>query len=87
MDVGTPIVTTRAGGNLELISDGVTGYLVPFNDKEQLAAAIRRVLHHPESRERIVQSARARSKQFTKAEVLKDIEQLLQTVYAESTST
>ncbi len=73
MDLGTPIVTTRAGGNPELITDGVNGHLVEFNDTEALAEAITHVLRHPESRERMTQSARARSKQFTKEKVVGEI--------------
>jgi glycosyltransferase involved in cell wall biosynthesis len=78
MDLGTPIVTTRAGGNEELITDGVNGYLVEFNDTDALTEAITRVLAHPESRDRLVQSARARSKQFTKEDVVREIVAILQ---------
>ena len=49
MDLGVPIVTTKSGGNPELITDGVNGYLVDFNNQEQLAEAIVRVISHPES--------------------------------------
>ncbi len=62
MDIGTPIVTTNAGGNPELITDGVNGFLVDFNNVSQLTEAIIRVLNHPESRERMSQSARADQK-------------------------
>lgn len=78
MDIGTPIVTTRAGGNEELITDGVSGYLVEFNHEEELFEAIVRVLNHPESRERIVQTARGRSKQFAKETVVNEVVTLLQ---------
>lgn len=77
MDIGTPIVTTRAGGNPELITDGVNGILVEFNDTEALVEAVTRVIDYPESRERVVQSARARSKQFAKEIVVKEIISLL----------
>lgn len=74
MDIGTPIVTTRAGGNSELITNGLNGYLVEFNNIDELSEAIVRILSHPESRERIVQSARIRSKQFNKEAVVHEIE-------------
>jgi len=77
MDIGTPIVTTNVGGNPELITNGVEGYLVEYNDKDALKEAIVRVLDHPESKERIVQSARARSKQFAKEVVVKELVDLL----------
>jgi glycosyltransferase involved in cell wall biosynthesis len=77
MDIGTPIVTTRAGGNPELITDGVEGFLVEFNNQVELQEAIQRVLDHPESRERIVQSARGRSKEFSKEKTVLEIVSLL----------
>jgi len=77
MDLGTPIVTTKVGGNPELITDGVNGILVPFNDTEALTEAITRILNHPESRERMTQSARARSKEFVKEKMIKEIVSLL----------
>jgi glycosyltransferase involved in cell wall biosynthesis len=77
MDIGTPIVTTTAGGNTELITDGIDGFLVEFNNKEEISKAIQRVLNNPESRERLVQSARGRSKQFLKSAVVHDIADLL----------
>ncbi len=81
MDIGTPIVTTAVGGNPELITDGVNGFLVEFNDVPVLAEAISRVLNHPESRERMAQSARARSKQFTKEKVVGEIAILLKSIH------
>lgn len=81
MDIGTPIVTTYAGGNTELITDGVNGFLVPFNNHASLTEAITRVLNHPESRERIVQSARLRSREFSKEKVIKEISAVLKGFY------
>ena len=81
MDIGTPIVTTKAGGNPELITDGVNGFLVEFNNKAQIKEAITRVINHPESRERIVQSARGRSKEFAKDGVVNEVSKLLREIY------
>ena len=80
MDIGTPIVTTKVGGNPELITDGVDGFLVEYNDAPALQEAIIRVLDHPESRERIVQSARARSKQFAREVVIEDLVSVLKSI-------
>lgn len=44
MQASVPIVTTPAGGNPELIEDGRTGLLVPFNDISALTRAIRELL-------------------------------------------
>lgn len=78
MEMGTPIVTTRAGGNPELITDGVTGLLVSYNDESAIYEAVVRLLDHPETRERLAQSARAHSKQFAKEKVIKKLVELLE---------
>ncbi|MEK7639437.1 MAG: glycosyltransferase family 4 protein [Patescibacteria group bacterium] len=74
MDLGTPIVTTTAGGNGELITDGVHGLLVPFNNEAALQQAILRIVGNQEIKQHLTQSARARSKEFTQEVV---VEQLL----------
>jgi glycosyltransferase involved in cell wall biosynthesis len=80
MDLGVPIVTTKSGGNPELITNGVNGYLIDFNDTAQLQEAVSRVLNHPESRERMTQSARLRSKDFQKHNVVEDMASLLKQI-------
>jgi len=40
--VGTPVISTRAGGVAEVVVDGHNGLLVPVGDATALAAAIRR---------------------------------------------
>ena len=80
MDLGTPVVTTTAGGNPELITDGINGFLVPFNDIDAIINAIKRVLDYPETRTRIVQSARARSKEFLQADMITKIEALIKSI-------
>jgi len=40
MAVGLPIITTSVGGNPEIVTPDVTGYLVPPGEPEQLAEAI-----------------------------------------------
>ena len=77
MDIGTPIVTTNAGGNPELITDGIEGFLVEFDNQEQLAESIRRVLDHEDTRERITKSARLRSKEFQKDKVIEKLVELI----------
>jgi glycosyltransferase involved in cell wall biosynthesis len=67
-------VTTPAGGNAELISDRVTGYLVKYNNCEALVDAMSCLFEHEGSRHHLVQAARLRSKEFSKERV---IEQLL----------
>ena len=44
MAVGLPVVTTRVGGNPEIVVEGQTGYLVPDQNPEALAAAMLQML-------------------------------------------
>ena len=86
MDIGTPIVTTPAGGNPELITDTVSGFLVPFDDEAKFIDAIERLLDHPETRSRIVQSARGRAKDFAAPLMVDKLEALLTSLYANNRS-
>lgn len=80
MDLGTPIVTTDAGGNPELITNTVSGFLVSFDDVSALIDATKRLLEYPETRERIVQTARARAKDFSEEHMLDNLEHLLKSL-------
>jgi glycosyltransferase involved in cell wall biosynthesis len=42
--IGAPIVTTSVGGNPEVITDGVNGLLVPYDDQVALQRAIETIL-------------------------------------------
>lgn len=50
MATGLPVVATRAGGNSELVEDGVTGILVPVAEPGALAEALRAFLTDPHLR-------------------------------------
>ena len=59
MACGLPVVTTRVGGNPEVVSDPRLGTLVPFGEPAALEAAIREALHHDWDRDFILAYARA----------------------------
>ena len=44
LELGTPVIASRCGGNGEVVNDGVNGLLVPHPDREALAAALRHAL-------------------------------------------
>ena len=47
---GLPVVAPAAGGPLDLVVDGVTGYLVPPSDPSSLTAAVTRLAADPAAR-------------------------------------
>jgi glycosyltransferase involved in cell wall biosynthesis len=49
MAAGLPVIVSRAGGNVELVEDGVTGLLVPPEDAPALAAALLQLLRDPQA--------------------------------------
>jgi glycosyltransferase involved in cell wall biosynthesis len=55
---GRPIVATAAGGSNEIVIDGETGLLVPIEDRDALACALRRAIQDPDLRRRIGAAAR-----------------------------
>jgi glycosyltransferase involved in cell wall biosynthesis len=44
MATGTPVIGSRVGGIPDLVTDGVTGFLVPAGDEAALAERVRRLL-------------------------------------------
>ena len=67
MDIGTPIITTPAGGNPELITDKVTGLLVEFNDVTALSSAVTYMLKHEVEKTNMTHAAHTRSKDFSQS--------------------
>jgi glycosyltransferase involved in cell wall biosynthesis len=58
MAVGIPIIATDAGGNPEVIEDGVNGLLVPIDNQEKLKEAILMVLQDKELAEDFVKRSK-----------------------------
>jgi phosphatidylinositol alpha 1,6-mannosyltransferase len=57
---GLPVVAPAAGGPLDLVDDGVTGFLVRPGDGDALAAAAGRLAADPALRSRFAAAARRR---------------------------
>ena len=77
MHLGVPIVTTKAGGNTELIEDGTEGLLVAVNDVRAIAAAIAQLSADPHLRESLADKARERSRVFHEDVVFQEFISLL----------
>jgi glycosyltransferase involved in cell wall biosynthesis len=58
MALALPTIGTEAGGSAEIITNEEDGLLVPPEDEERLAVAIRRVIDDPELRARLARNAR-----------------------------
>jgi len=58
MAMGKPVVASRAGGPLDIVVDGETGYLVPIGDVDMLGSAITRLLKDSDLRCRMGKQGR-----------------------------
>lgn len=83
MEIGTPIVTTSVGGNPELITNNETGLTVPYKDNDALAGAIERIVEDTELQSRLTANAKEKVMEFSKDKVVKDVVDLLHSVYGE----
>lgn len=57
---GVPVVAGRTGGVPAVVTDGVAGLLTPIGDAAAFAAAVGRLLDHPEERARLAANTAAR---------------------------
>jgi phosphatidylinositol alpha 1,6-mannosyltransferase len=57
---GLPVVAPAAGGPLDLVDEGVTGFLVPPGDGDVLAATVSRLVADPALRRQMSEAARRR---------------------------
>jgi phosphatidylinositol alpha-mannosyltransferase len=74
MAAGVPVVASDIEGYREVVRDGVDGLLVPPNDPNALAAAIRRVLSEPELAAALKTEGRSRAQAFSWQEVAPRLE-------------
>jgi glycosyltransferase involved in cell wall biosynthesis len=75
--LGVPIVSTRVGGLPELITDAVSGRLVPKNDARALAKALEETLSDDALQRRFAAAARSHyDEHFSRAAVLGRLERL-----------
>lgn len=64
MRAGAPIVTTKVGGNPEVIENEKDGLLIGYNNEAELLEAATRILTDSKLAERLVENARQKLKDF-----------------------
>lgn len=85
LSLGVPSIATRCPtGPEEIITDGVDGILVPPANEKALAEAIKRVLLDEALRKRLSQSGRKRAEEFRVEKIVKQFEDVIEAVCAES---
>lgn len=82
---GKPAVATAAGGAIELVEHGKTGWLVPPNDALALAEVINDCRQHPEQTAAIARQGQIEASQrFNLSEIQQQIDRLLQQVVGDT---
>jgi glycosyltransferase involved in cell wall biosynthesis len=75
MAMGKPVVGTKIGGPLEIIDDGISGFLVEPGNPDDLALALKKLMSDPDLRRKMGQNARARYlKYFEFSKYYRDIQ-------------
>lgn len=77
MACGLCIVSTNVGGIPYLLEDGQDALLVPPNNPEAMASAVRRVLRDPGLAKRLSRNARRKAERFDWSNILPQWEELL----------
>lgn len=83
MALGTPIVTTPAGGNKELIIHGENGYLVFINDIESYVSILSFIFDHPDEVSKITRNAKKSLEQFSEVKMFEELAFILKKSYGE----
>jgi glycosyltransferase involved in cell wall biosynthesis len=79
MAAGKPVIASRVGGNTELVTDGVTGYVLPPADSDALSDAVIRLLQEPNKSEEMGKEGRKMvHEKFTVEMMVKSYEVLYQ---------
>lgn len=60
----TPIITTRVGGNVEIIESGKNGILVEYNDKEKILSSAISILSDPRLADMLIKNGMAEIKNY-----------------------
>jgi glycosyltransferase involved in cell wall biosynthesis len=73
---GLPIVAANEGGQVDILKDDVTGYLVNAGNVPEMTGALKKLLDDAALRNRIGSHNRARAEQYTIARVTAQYEEV-----------
>ena len=76
MACGTPIVASRIRGNVDLIEDGVNGFICASQDVDGYVEKIRRVLAEPDLAEKLRSNGLQKIKGFDMSVVTKQLQNI-----------
>ncbi|MFA4890430.1 MAG: glycosyltransferase family 4 protein [Candidatus Paceibacterota bacterium] len=80
MSAGAPVVSTNVGGNPELIESGKEGILVNYNDKEELLAAMTKILSDNEFSKAISANAKKKLEKFRWADNIEETTRVMKEI-------
>ncbi|HTC68747.1 MAG TPA: glycosyltransferase family 4 protein [Acidothermaceae bacterium] len=80
MAAGTAIVASRLGGLVDMLDDGVQGFLIAPGDAAAIVASINRLLADQELRLLMGEAARHRVQRFAASSVVPDIERIYEEI-------
>lgn len=72
MALGTPIITTRAGGNTELLKDKESGLLVEYNNQKEIEETIKKLLNDEPVRRKLSENAKEKAGEFTEERLIQE---------------
>jgi L-malate glycosyltransferase len=78
MYCGLPVVAADQGGQVDLLKDGETGYLVPVGDVDRLRGSLQALLEDPVATRRIGDHNRRRFQEFSVASLAARYERILE---------
>jgi glycosyltransferase involved in cell wall biosynthesis len=78
MACGCALVTTDCGGPSDQIDHGVSGFLTPVDDTDQMVKRILRLLEEPDLRRRVVAAAQVKLGQFEWPNAVQKFEAVLE---------
>lgn len=87
MKAGVPIITTRVGGNPEVIEDNQTGLLVDYNNEKELLNAVVKIFTDDVLSESLKKNAKNKLKKFSWLNTVNETVKLInETIYEKNTT-